>query len=591
MAADRGTRWTVRAGLLGGVVAIYLCLVGLVGTLTSYVVGKISVGRVFLAMPAVLVGYIVARPGVTAGAVRRLSVRRGVAVGALAGGTAGVVLAAGVGVVNLIGQDTVRSVFASVSPQLINLLTFGQSAVVGALALIGLGVALGAIGGGVSAAPDDVKRPTIVASATVVTIGLLRNIVHPALAQLGLRDDWLYSRITLGLTWLGAILMFVVTYAVVAFWRARRTVVVARARRVAGTEARLRAGVLAVVALILIALPFLVGSIVTQILGTVGIYILMGLGLNIVVGYAGLLDLGYVAFFAVGAYTTAVLTGGLRITTVGLAPPTFSLHLSFFVAVPIVVTIAAIVGLLIGAPVLRLRGDYLAIVTLGFGEIARILFSSDWLKGLFGGTQGMSGVPAAPIGNLQFRNAQPFYFLVLGFCLVAVYFSWRLSDSRVGRAWNAMREDEQVAEAVGVSTVRYKLLAFAMGGAVGSLGGALFAIQIGSLNDASFTLLVSITALAVVILGGMGSIPGVVVGALVLIGIPGVLSEFAQYRLLLYGAVLMAIMILRPQGLIPNVRRSRELEEEERAQDKWAGEVSGDELAAPPVTPLGEGAG
>jgi len=154
-----------------------------------------------------------------------------------------------------------------------------------------------------------------------------------------------------------------------------------------------------------------------------------------------------------------------------------------------------------------------------------------------------------------------------------------------------VEKDEQVAEAVGVSTVRYKLLAFAMGGAVGSLGGALFAIQVGSLNDASFTILVSITALAVVILGGMGSIPGVVVGALVLIGIPGVLSEFEQYRLLLYGAVLMAIMILRPQGLIPNVRRSRELEEEERAQDKWAEEVSADELAAPPVTPLGEGAG
>jgi branched-chain amino acid transport system permease protein len=591
MDAGRGVRWTVRAGLLAGIVAVYLCLVGLVGTLTTFVVGRISVGRVFLALPPLLVGYLVARPVMTSGSVRSLPVRSGVAVGALAGGTAGVVLAVGVGVVNLIGQATVRSVFTAVSPQLMNILTFGQSAVVGALALVALGAGLGAIGGGVSAAPDVVKRPTIVASATVVTLGLLRTIVHPALAQLGLRDDWLYSPITLGLTWLGAIVMFVVTYAATAFWRARRTVLVARARRVAGTETRLRVGVLAVVALALIALPLLVGSIVTQILGSVGIYILMGLGLNIVVGYAGLLDLGYVAFFAVGAYTTAVLTGGLRITTVGLVPPDFSLHLSFFVAVPIVVTAAAIVGLLIGAPVLRLRGDYLAIVTLGFGEIARILFTSDWLKGLFGGTQGMSGIPAAPVGNLQFRNPQPFYFLVLGFCLVAVYFSWRLSDSRVGRAWNAMREDEQVAEAVGVSTVRYKLLAFAMGGAVGSLGGALFAIQVGALNDASFTILVSITALAVVILGGMGSIPGVVVGALVLIGIPGVLSEFAQYRLLLYGAVLMAIMILRPQGLIPNIRRSRELEDEERAQDKWAGEVSADEHAAPPITPLGEGAG
>jgi branched-chain amino acid transport system permease protein len=256
-----------------------------------------------------------------------------------------------------------------------------------------------------------------------------------------------------------------------------------------------------------------------------------------------------------------------------------------------VVTVAAIVGVMIGAPVLRLRGDYLAIVTLGFGEIARVLFTSDWLKDIFGGTQGLTAVPAAPIGNLEFRDTQHFYFLVLAFCLLAVYVSWRLADSRVGRAWNAMREDEQVAEAVGVSTVRYKLLAFAMGGAIGSLGGALFAVQVGALNNASFTILVSITALAVVILGGMGSIPGVILGAFVLIGIPGVLDEFQQYRLLFYGAVLMAIMILRPQGLIPNIRRSRELEEEDVAQDKWAGELAADEHVAAPSTPIGEGSG
>jgi hypothetical protein len=175
MDAGRGVRWTVRAGLLAGIVAVYLCLVGLVGTLTTFVVGRISVGRVFLALPAVLVGYLVARPVMTSGTVRRLSVRSGVTVGTLAGGTAGVVLAAGVGVVNLIGQATVRSVFIAVSPQLMNILTFGQSALVGALALIVLGAGLGAIGGGVSAAPDHVKRPTIVASATVVTLGPART--------------------------------------------------------------------------------------------------------------------------------------------------------------------------------------------------------------------------------------------------------------------------------------------------------------------------------------------------------------------------------------------------------------------------------
>jgi branched-chain amino acid transport system permease protein len=154
-----------------------------------------------------------------------------------------------------------------------------------------------------------------------------------------------------------------------------------------------------------------------------------------------------------------------------------------------------------------------------------------------------------------------------------------------------MREDEQVADAMGISTTRFKLLAFAMGGAIGSIGGALLGVKIGSLTPASFEIIVSITVLAIVILGGMGSIPGVVVGALVLIGLPGLLREFEEYRQLIYGAVLVAIMILRPQGLIPNVRRSRELQEEDRAQDKWASDLSGDEDVAPPLTPLGEGAG
>jgi branched-chain amino acid transport system permease protein len=310
---------------------------------------------------------------------------------------------------------------------------------------------------------------------------------------------------------------------------------------------------------------------VSRILGTVGIFLLLGLGLNIVVGYAGLLDLGYVAFFSVGAYTTAVLTGAQRVTFTGLEPPAFGAHLSFWLAIPIVVVIAAMIGVLIGAPVLRLRGDYLAIVTLGFGEIARVIFGSTWAQSLFGGSAGMTEVTKAPIGSFQFQDdPRHFYYLALGFCLIAIFVSWRLQASRIGRAWNAMREDEQVADAMGISTIRYKLLAFAMGGAVGSLGGAIFAVSIGSLQIASFGIIVSITALAIIILGGMGSIPGVVIGALVLIGIPGVLSEFEDYQLLIYGAVLIAIMILKPEGLLPNVRRSRELREEERAQDQWA---------------------
>jgi branched-chain amino acid transport system permease protein len=171
------------------------------------------------------------------------------------------------------------------------------------------------------------------------------------------------------------------------------------------------------------------------------------------------------------------------------------------------------------------------------------------------------------------------------FCALAVFVSQRLADSRVGRAWNAMREDELAAEAMGVSTIKYKLLAFAMGAAVGCLSGTLFAVQIGSIASASFTIIVSITALAVVILGGMGSIPGVVVGTLLLIGLPGLLDEFEEYRLLIYGAALIMVMILRPQGLVPNVRRQRELQEDEAAQDQWLKQ----EEEAPPVTVGGGG--
>jgi branched-chain amino acid transport system permease protein len=591
MVWGRSLRWIAWAGAIAGIVSIYLCLVGVVVTLDTYVVGRITVGRVLLAIPALLTGYVVARPTVVAGELRRPSLAEAARASSLAGLVTGIVLAVAIAVVNLLGVDTVRSVFIAVKPELMSLLTFGHAGPMGTLLRVAAEVVLAAVAGVVACAPDRIRVPTIVAASVVVAFGLLRRIVHPAMAELGLRDDWLYSIITLGLTWSGAVIVGVVTFGLSYAWRANRSTVLARARKTPATEKSVRLALLAVIGVVLAVLPFLVGSIVAQILGSVGIYVLLGLGLNIVVGYSGLLDLGYVAFFAVGAYTTAILTGGSRITTTGFAPPSFSLHLSFFVAIPIVVVVAAIVGVVIGAPVLRLRGDYLAIVTLGFGEIARVLFTSDWLKDIFGGTQGMTAIPAAPIGNVEFRDTQHFYFLVLAFCLLAVYVSWRLADSRVGRAWNAMREDEQVAEAVGVSTVRYKLLAFAMGGAVGSLGGALFAVQVGSLNNASFTILVSITALAVVILGGMGSIPGVVVGAFVLIGIPGVLDEFQQYRLLFYGAVLMAIMILRPQGLIPNVRRSRELEDEEVAQDRWAGDLPTDEHAAPPVTPIGEGSG
>ena len=301
----------------------------------------------------------------------------------------------------------------------------------------------------------------------------------------------------------------------------------------------------------------------------VGFYILLGLGLNIVVGYAGLLDLGYVAFYAVGAYFTALMTSPTSV---------LGWNLSFWVALPIVVVLSALVGLFIGAPVLRLRGDYLAIVTLGFGEIARVLLGSDALKPWLGGPSGILSVPAMIgegtywlpiIGKVSGPAAT--YFPLLGFCLLAAFVAYRLKYSRTGRAWNAMREDEDVAQATGINTVNYKLLAFAMGAAVGCVGGAIFATHLQGVVPGGFILLVSITVLAVVVLGGMGSIPGVVVGAFALIGLPEMLREFAEYKLLVYGAVLVAVMILRPEGLIPDAARRAELEENRGGDEEGPG--------------------
>jgi branched-chain amino acid transport system permease protein len=295
-----------------------------------------------------------------------------------------------------------------------------------------------------------------------------------------------------------------------------------------------------------------------------------------VVGYAGLLDLGYVAFYAIGSYSVALLT----------SPQSFlALELNFWLVLPVVILIAAIAGIVIGAPVLRLRGDYLAIVTLGFGEIVRLLFLSDWLSDFTNAGQGILGIPGPALPGLEVptRDPESIYYPILLACVVAAVVAYRLANSRVGRAWNAMREDESVAEATGINTTNYKLLAFSLGAVFGCLSGALFASKIGSIFPHSFEILVSITALAVIILGGMGSIPGVIVGALVLVGLPELLREFDEYRLLVYGGVLVAMMLLRPEGLVPSAMRQRELHESDEPDDQYE-EDAGVETGKPAIS-------
>ncbi len=311
---------------------------------------------------------------------------------------------------------------------------------------------------------------------------------------------------------------------------------------------------------LLVSLPILLGVFPSEVLLNVGLYMLMGFGLNIVVGMAGLLDLGYVAFFAVGAYSTALLTSPRASIEMGM---------SFWAALPIVVLVTGATGLLVGAPVLRMRGDYLAIVTLGFGEIARFLFLSDWFKPWLGGAQGIILIPPVSIGNVQLIGPHKLYYLIIIGCLIALFISARLRGSRVGRAWMAMSEDEQVAETMGINTVYYKLLAFGLGAMIASLSGAVFAAKLGTIFPHSFNVLVSITALSLLIVGGIGSLPGIIVGALVLVGLPELLREFTEYRLLIYGAVLIFMMLSRPEGLIPRVRQTRKIDDQELSQDAW----------------------
>jgi branched-chain amino acid transport system permease protein len=566
-------RRAIRAGLLGAVALVYLALAGMIQKFDERnLIGSfLTLGNLLMALPALLTGYLATRPRLVAGRRETAGPRAAITAGLISGAIVGGITAAGVALVEALPEGAVRRIFIQVSPELLSILTFGRGVPVGLALLLVYGAVLSLLGAGFRLLPERIRRPIGVGLAVTLTFALLQRIFPPMLFELGLDTRWLYSPALLGLTVPGALVVFAVSAGLTALWSARGPAVRQRVEQLPPRRRRLLNGTsLLVLAVVLALLPQLVGSTLSQVLGTVGIYLLMGLGLNIVVGYAGLLDLGYVAFFATGAYLTALFTGANRVTSLGdLVAPAFALHLNFYLAVPFVIIVTAFVGLLIGAPVLRLRGDYLAIVTLGFGEIARVLVQSSWLQEFTGGPQGLRDVTDAAIGGVGFRDPQPFFYLVLVFCGLAIFVSQRLAGSRVGRAWSAMREDELAAEAMGVSTIKFKLLAFAMGAAVGCLSGALFAVQIGSIAPASFTILVSITVLAVVILGGMGSIPGVIVGTLLLIGLPGLLDEFEEYRLLVYGAALIVVMVLRPQGLVPNVRRSRELQEDEAAQDQW----------------------
>ena len=338
----------------------------------------------------------------------------------------------------------------------------------------------------------------------------------------------------------------------------------------------------AAVGILLAVLPFLaeagLGRSWVRILDFALLYILLALGLNIVVGYAGLLDLGYIGFYAIGAYVYALLSS-----------PHFGLHLPLWVVLPLGAMIAAFFGALLGAPTLRLRGDYLAIVTLGFGEIIRIFLNNlDTPVNITNGPQGINMIDPITVAGIQLSQTHTvagiqlsstysYYYLFLVLTLLLIFISIRLQDSRIGRAWVAIREDEVAAAAMGINTRNVKLLAFAMGAAFAGLSGGLFAGFQGFVSPESFNLMESIMVLCMIVLGGMGNIAGVILGALILTILPEalrylgplqellfgrVLADPTDLRMLIFGMALVLIMLYRPAGLLPSRRRARELQPE-----------------------------
>jgi len=561
-------RRLLRMGGLTGLAMTFIAANGMLETFNNRLLIRpiLSMGYLlFLAIPFVM-GFLIGRRVEVEGVETAPRTAADVVMAVVAGLLAGLIAALFAAIVNAF--PGLRGTFPRFSPAMVSVLTFGFGVGTGFLLLPGVAAVVGAVGVGMHWLSDRLRKAVSVAALVVVVAAVFESVVKDFFEWFATLPRFLYHPGG-GLKVVSAIVLFIVAGVASFFLQGRKMPGFAGLTSQDATERRRSSLIAAVLVLALtIVVPMLLGGVLNELLTNVGLFMLMGLGLNIVVGYAGLLDLGYVAFFAVGAYTMALLTSPLS---------SVPFQLNWWQAFPIVLVMAALAGLFIGTPVIRMRGDYLAIVTLGFGEIIRYLFLSDWLSPYFGGAQGVRRVPGIPLGSNLVRGSDitVFVYFTLFFVAIAAYVSWRLQDSRIGRAWAAMREDEDIAEAVGIDTVKAKLLAFVTGAVLASFAGALFAAKVGTVFAHSFEIIVSIIILVVVIVGGMGNIAGVAVGALVLVGVlggpnqPGLLQEFGEYKLLVYGALLVFMMLQKPEGLLPSARRARELHQEEYLQDAW----------------------
>lgn len=542
-------RKILQLGLIGGLVGILIALVGMVESFNQrdIIAGVLTMGWTLLYMTILATAYFAAST----------LPRRGL-VNILAGGIAGLIFSLLMSLLVLAVENLdLRPIFVNASPALVRTLTFDNEIVNGLMRLLLAGAAVGLLGGLIFILPFNIRKAVMLALSMVAFLGLMQELIQVPLRSAPTLDSalaWMFGRGTeKGLSLTGAIAVFLVVLIGNLLWRTNSTKVQERfAKLPAKNQKSIRWLIYGLLILLVLYLPAILGLYLTEVINVTGLMILMGLGLNIVVGFAGLLDLGYVAFYAIGAYTVGVLTnlsGEL----------TWAVGMNYWLALPVAVFLATLAGIILGIPVLNMRGDYLAIVTLGFGEIIRIMALSDFLKPTIGGSQGIVNIPPPTILDVAINNPPNLYYMIVAGCLLALFIGARLRDSRLGRSWKAMREDEDVAQAMGINLVATKLLAFATGAAFSGLSGSILAAKLGTIYPHSFALLISINVLSLIIVGGMGSIPGVFVGALLLVGLPELLREFAEYRLLIYGALLVVMMQVRPEGFWPEATHKREL--------------------------------
>jgi len=543
-------RDALKKGVISFGVIAYLAVLGLPNQLGGAVVTTLGLAMLVLALV-----FFRDKPG------RPQTTGQVVTKGLVAGATAGALTAVGVVVVASLQQQGVRVIdlFAQLLPEWTEALSgvsreelADGASVAGGAVRLGVTIAIGGLLGGLASrltTPDRSSEDDkfwagqtgrTVRLALPAALFLLFVLVASDVVNVAGSDENL----------VGLLIAFAfIAVTLIAFRAARFD----RGRLISA----LTSGAL------LALLPLFTDQFQDAVLGKVAIFFVVGIGLNIVVGYAGLLDLGYIGFFAVGAYAFGLLSAPESSVVVGI--DAFG-GLQFWAGLPIAIGFGIIMGLFIGLPVLRLRGDYLAIVTLGFGQIVRILLVN--LEAT-GGPGGVLNVPSPIVLGVDFGDPQRIFYLALVASGLAAFVSLRLRDSRLGRAWVAMREDQDVAQAMGVNVIAAKLFAFATGAAFAGGAGALYAAQQVNIFPDNFRLEVSIAILSAVIIGGLGSVGGVVLGSIALIGLPELLRGVDEFRIVAFGALLVIMMIVRPEGLLPEARRSFELHEADRDQDAW----------------------